>query len=358
MMPNSSRHRTYSAPAPVPVRVATPGGPHRPHELPRVTRFASERQVAEAARLRAMGGSSLLMIGSFAQVVAAFALILLLALVLTLRWRRAHAGKEGADEEQRATGFPRSPSRLRPLGPRRLLGRLWAWMCSFYRLSALILPASRRSAERRDVVVPWRDDEAERDRMPERLQKRELSSAELAELESMAPPKLIGSSSDPPTVLSQSQMQQLRRALPPRHSLSDWSLLYSTEQHGCSLRTFYSRLEAQGATLLVVLDSQGYIFGAFVAESWKLDKHYFGNGETFLFRMHPSFEVYGWSRNNTYFVLGSNDCVAFGGGEQFALYLDSSFEHGSSHRSLTYDNPPLAGSGHFKCIKVEVWGFR
>ena len=61
----------------------------------------------------------------------------------------------------------------------------------------------------------------------------------------------------------------------------------------------------------MVLDSQGYIFGAFVAESWKLDKHYFGNGETFLFRMHPSFEVYGWSRNNTYFVLGSNDCVAF-----------------------------------------------
>lgn len=69
----------------------------------------------------------------------------------------------------------------------------------------------------------------------------------------------------------------------------------------------------------MVLDSQGYIFGAFVAESWKLDKHYFGNGETFLFRMHPSFEVYGWSRNNTHFVLGSNDCVAFGGGEQVLL---------------------------------------
>ena len=72
-----------------------------------------------------------------------------------------------------------------------------------------------------------------------------FSERERAELESMAPQKLIGSSSDPPTVLSQSQMQQLRRALPPRHSLSDWSLLYSTEQHGCSLRTFYSRLEAQ-----------------------------------------------------------------------------------------------------------------
>lgn len=36
--------------------------------------------------------------------------------------------------------------------------------------------------------------------------------------------------------------------------------------------------------------AQGCIFGAFVAESWKLDKHYFGNGETFLFRMQPGFE--------------------------------------------------------------------
>ena len=94
-------------------------------------------------------------------------------------------------------------------------------------------------------------------------------------------------------------------------------------------------------------------------------RHYFGNGETFIFRMQPGFEKFGWTRGNSHFVLGSTDCVAFGGasmhdssGRSFALYLDSSFEYGSSNRSATYGNPPLAGSVNFKCIKVEVWGFR
>ena len=90
----------------------------------------------------------------------------------------------------------------------------------------------------------------------DRVPKRELSSAELSELASQAPPKLIGSSSDPPTVLSQTQLLLLRRALPARYTLCDWNLLFSTDQHGCSLRTFYSRLECEGATILIVLDTQ------------------------------------------------------------------------------------------------------
>lgn len=64
-------------------------------------------------------------------------------------------------------------------------------------------------------------------------------------------------------------------------------------------------------------------------------------------------------------MLGLSDCVAFGGatqhvsaGNSFGLYLDSSFEFGSSNGSATFGNPPLAGSINFKCIKVEVWGFR
>ena len=68
-----------------------------------------------------------------------------------------------------------------------------------------------------------------------------------------------------------------------RFTLCDWALLFSTDQHGCSLRTFYSRTECEGATILIVLDSQGCIFGAFVAESWanrsqSTRSHYFGNG--------------------------------------------------------------------------------
>ena len=103
----------------------------------------------------------------------------------------------------------------------------------------------------------------------------------------------------------------------------------------------------------------GHTFGAFVAEQWRDEGRYgyFGNGETFLYKMQPAFARYGWTRANSHFVLTSAECIAFGGGGGFALYLDSSLEYGSSAHSPTFNNEVLAGSANFKVIKVEVWGF-
>ena len=176
-------------------------------------------------------------------------------------------------------------------------------------------------------------------------------------------PKLLASSSEPPTVLSSEALRALRRALPLRYRPCDWALLYSTDQHGCSLRTLYTRLERRGGTILVVLDSLGHTFGAFLSEDWRPSEghstaRYFGNGETFVFKFHPTFERWGWTRENDHFVLAAPECLGFGGGARgFALYLDSSLEYGSSHPSPTFGNGCLAGSDNFKCIKCEVWGF-
>ena len=41
-----------------------------------------------------------------------------------------------------------------------------------------------------------------------------------------------------------------------RHPNPNQVLLYSTEQHGCSLRTAYNRCEGVGPTVLLVLDGQ------------------------------------------------------------------------------------------------------
>lgn len=131
-------------------------------------------------------------------------------------------------------------------------------------------------------------------------------------------PALSGSTSDPPSVLSRAQLAQLSCALPARLGIRDcWSLVYSTEQHGCSLWTFYSRAvsadcalvvhlfvsaarlavracclaassfgffsssrglparcgcppaqERCGPSMLIVLDSGGSIFGAFLSQPW------------------------------------------------------------------------------------------
>ena len=142
--------------------------------------------------------------------------------------------------------------------------------------------------------------------------------------------------------------------------MHDWMLRYSTEQHGCSLRTAYNRCEGVGSTVLLVLDGQGSIFGAFSGDAWRVDKHYYGNGESFLFTVHPQFQVYPWTihphphphprphphphsypialtltltlaltqqvypwtRANDHFVLAAHDCLAFGS-EDAGIYLDS-----------------------------------
>ena len=109
--------------------------------------------------------------------------------------------------------------------------------------------------------------------------------------------------------------------------------------------------------MLLVLDGQGSIFGAFSGDAWRVDKHYYGNGESFLFTVHPQFKVYPWTRANDHFVLAAHDCLAFGS-EDAGIYLDSAFEFGSSKRSLTFDNEPLGSSIDFKCIKVEIWTFK
>lgn len=229
----------------------------------------------------------------------------------------------------------------------------------------------------------------------------------------LPPPMLLGSSSDPPTVLSPAQLAHLRAALPARLRALDWRLAFSTDQHGCSLQTFYRRVEHNGPSFIVVLDGSGWSFGAFVSESWRCNaQHYFGTGECFLFKarigsvqidvlplahtppfaqihphlrgctltsafahplqqMHPHFRLFPWTRANSHFVHASSAGVAFGSRASTAdaspasaaahpgLYLDSSFEFGSSaaaHGS-TFGNEPLASTVEFRAIKVEAWVF-
>ena len=97
---------------------------------------------------------------------------------------------------------------------------------------------------------------------------------------------------------------------------------------------------------------------AFSGDSWRDvgGKHYHGNGETFLFKVQPDFAVFHWTRANDHFVLAQHDCLAFGS-DDAGIYLDSSFEYGSSKRSVTFDNEPLGSTADFKAIKVEIWGF-
>lgn len=162
------------------------------------------------------------------------------------------------------------------------------------------------------------------------------------------------------SVLSQKCVLELLPHLPVRISCSDWSLAYASELHGYSLYATYRACEKMnGPCLLVIMDTQQHVFGVFCSEPLHLSGgRYYGTGETFLVKFHPTFEVYKWSGMNSQFIIGTQDMLAFGGGGKFALWLDSSFEKGTSESgSPTFDSPCIASSENFKCVAVELWSF-
>jgi hypothetical protein len=53
-------------------------------------------------------------------------------------------------------------------------------------------------------------------------------------------------------------------------------------------------------TVLLVKDHAGHTFGTFVPFPWKNSKSYYGTGESFVFSMTPSFNV--WPHNVNSFL--------------------------------------------------------
>lgn len=126
-------------------------------------------------------------------------------------------------------------------------------------------------------------------------------------------------------------------------------------RNGVSLKTFYAKCAGPDPIVVLVRDGGKAVFGCYTSVPWKSATHYYGNGEGFVFTLAPKFDVFKWSRTNSFFQLGSSDSIAVGGGGKFALFLDSMFERGSSGPCATYNSPCLASADQFDIIVVEAY---
>lgn len=171
-------------------------------------------------------------------------------------------------------------------------------------------------------------------------------------------PKLKGTSK---LLTSLKLIRELCGFLPQRYQLYNWELLFSSATDGNSYSTFYQKAEysRDEKTLLLIGDSQGYTFGAFVTQPWSSKDHYIGTGEAFLFSFHPTPCCYRSTGSNEFYQISSNEYIGFGGGNRcrYGLWLDAAFEKGLSSSSTTYMNKCLASSKEFEITQVELWGF-
>ncbi|XP_026293246.1 GTPase-activating protein skywalker isoform X1 [Frankliniella occidentalis] len=179
-------------------------------------------------------------------------------------------------------------------------------------------------------------------------------------------------------IVSQEELFTLWSWLPVRITMYQPILLYTTEEHGCSLTTFYVRVEQHEPTLLMIKTSNNEVFGAYCSTRWyernvKDDRGnrqaYFGTGETFLFSLYPERAKYPWvgmeqspgekqlDHSAELFLAADHKMITIGGGEGQAIWMDENIRYGKTDRCLTFNNPPLCPSGDFEIRVLEVYGF-
>ena len=161
-------------------------------------------------------------------------------------------------------------------------------------------------------------------------------------------------------MLTTELMCQLQPYLPCHIIGVDMHLVYSLRVHGMSLKSMYQRSApyTEYPTLLVVKDTQGFVFGAYMSDGVKESVRYYGTGETFLFTLRPEVSVHPWQGTNQFFMMGTNQYFTIGAGNgQFALYVTEMLDRGTSNRSETFYNKVLSSTSEFNILDVEVWTF-
>ncbi|KAM3861206.1 nuclear receptor coactivator 7 [Diretmus argenteus] len=165
--------------------------------------------------------------------------------------------------------------------------------------------------------------------------------------------------SDTSALLQDTHIEKLACRLPARVQGYLWRLVYSTVNHGTSIKTLYRNLaEVDNPVLLVIKDMDNQVFGAFSTHPFRVSEHCYGTGETFLYSFCPEIKVYRWTGENSYFVKGNTDSLQMGGGGgQLGLWLDAELYRGTTTSCATFNNQPLSAQQDFNIHSLEVWTF-
>lgn len=185
------------------------------------------------------------------------------------------------------------------------------------------------------------------------------------------------------TSLTYKELITIWHWLPERMTMANPELIYSSNEDGISMTTFYQRTEQYEPTILVIKTTKSEIFGAYCSTSWAVRnlkddqgrrQHYFGTGETFLFTFaidekpvryiwvnadKTEDEIVGTKaeqHQRELFMCGRPDMISIGGGNGNGLFLDPSLTQGKTERCATFDNQPLCQSGDFTISAIEVYG--
>jgi hypothetical protein len=155
----------------------------------------------------------------------------------------------------------------------------------------------------------------------------------------------------------------LNNLLPAKCIGSKWNLKYSTRLNGTSLKTLIRNCEtSESPNLVVIKTCCDSIIGALSSHPIRVSEHFFGSGQSFLFRFNNSnqsdLEQFKWSGLNSFFIRCDRQTLVFGSSEgSYGIWIEGSLLRGTSKKSETFNNPILTKQRDFKIEMVELWDF-
>jgi len=171
-------------------------------------------------------------------------------------------------------------------------------------------------------------------------------------------------------ILAKHQLLTLWSWLPPAEGVKEPLRVFTTNEHGYSLKTLYEKVEEYGPTLIVLRTVDNDIFGAYCGTDWvERHKHidagaqisFFGCGQSFVFKIYPDV-CYPWVGKETpvtlasasMFQAGDRNVMMIGGGDGCALQIDKDLDYGRSERCDTFANDPLCDDMEFRIQMLEA----
>ena len=166
--------------------------------------------------------------------------------------------------------------------------------------------------------------------------------------------------------LNDTQRKAIHAKLPLQVQQRNWNCVYSTSEHGISIKTLLGNA-ADLEPLLLTVSNGSAVFGAFLSSALRSSQRYTGERETFVFTFDGVEEgdvtAYHWSERNEYFTLCKpGGGIAVGGGSSGpAVLVHDELITGNSYPCQTFSSPPLVatdeGTG-FDIYRVDLYSFK
>ncbi|KMT06682.1 hypothetical protein BVRB_7g158460 [Beta vulgaris subsp. vulgaris] len=178
-------------------------------------------------------------------------------------------------------------------------------------------------------------------------------------------PSLLLSESYDSNLILREEYAWLIGGLLTQLELVEWKLLYHSSYHGQSFNTFLGNVSVdEGPTLLIIKDTDGYIYGGYASQPWQKHSDFYGDLKCFLFQLHPKVSIFRPSGANNnlqwcavnYSSESIPNGIGFGGRvNHFGLFLTANFDAGQTFECTTFGSPGLSKSNRITPEVIECW---